>query len=469
MPSRPNIILLMSDQQKYSASHISGNKVLKTPGEERLAAEGVAFTQCITQSPLCLPSRGCIMTGTYPQEHGALSNRTGGVSPDFPQVQELLKADGYCCGAVGHFHRGDGFDRGWDWSMDLEEPWLADVWYPLCRYAVDQAPGTEYGPVGWWCGRHPLKAEEAPAALVTSNAIRFLDDVASEPFFLHIAHIEPHPPYTPPHPFDVMYDPADIDLPPKVDWDKATPWLKQLSTEAGMDLCDDEQVRRVIAAYYGSMSYVDGQVVRLINHLEKRGLLDNTWIVYMSDHGDFTGEHAMMTKAEMFYDCLIHVPLIIRAPDGMVRRGTSRSELVETVDIAPTICDIAGVEKSDTMHGRSVLPPATGKGGGPLKEAAFGAIGRNYGPSPHNLPQGIVASSRLRDVAVMIRTASHKLILNPEHENEMYCLDEDPFELVNRFGDAEIADVQRDLEGRLSRWLEGYPIPPAAGEKAKDE
>ena len=465
MPTRPNIILLMTDQQKYTASCIGGNRTLKTPGAERLAAEGVAFTRAFVQSPLCLPSRGCILTGTYPQEHGALSNRTGDVASDIPQVQEVLKDSGYCCGAVGHFHRGDGFGRGWDWTQDLEEPPISDAWYGTTGHARDTAPGTEYGPVGWWCGRHPLKAEEAPAALITDGAIRFIDEVCTEPFFLHVAHIEPHPPYTPPYPFDGLYDPSEVDLPPKADLKTATRWLAQLSKEAGMDLCGDDQIRRVIAAYYGLVSYVDGEFVRLISHLESRGLLGNTWIVYLSDHGDFTGEHAMMTKAEMFYDCLVHVPLVIRAPKNALRRGTSCSELVESVDVAPTICDIAGVGKSSRMHGRSLLP-LTGEGGErPFREAVFGAVGRNYGPSPHNLPQGIVKSSRLRDVAAMVRTAAHKLVRNPEHENEFYCLDEDPFELVNRCGDDRVAGIRADLEDRLSRWLEEYPVPPASGER----
>jgi arylsulfatase A-like enzyme len=261
-----------------------------------------------------------------------------------------------------------------------------------------------------------------------------------------------------------MYDPADISPPPSPNWQKATRWLAQLAKETGMDLCDEAQVRKVIAMYYGMISHVDREFVRLIEYLEARGLLERTWIFYLSDHGDFTGEHGMMNKAEMFFDCLLHLPLVVRAPEGALPAGRVCDEFIESVDIAPTICEIAGLDRPDHMRGRSFLPWASGEREQPFREAVFAAMGRNCGHFPHNLPQGIVRSAQLVDVATMVRTATGKLVHNPEHENELYLLDEDPWELENRHGEPEAAVAQSDLEERLAHWLKECPIPPPPGE-----
>ena len=460
MKDRPNIILLMTDQQKFSASRMGGHPLLVTPGADRLAAEGVSFTGCFVQSPLCQPSRASMLTGTYPQVNGVMSNspRGGGISPNLTQVQEVLKADGYTCGAVGHFHKSRGFDRGWDWSLDMSESPIREASGEIWAYSEEMAPRSEYGWVGWWCGASPLPAEASPGELITDAAIGFLDEVGSAPFFLHIPYEDPHPPYMAPAPFDTMYSPDGVVLPPAPNWDRATRRLAQLSKEAGMDLCDAAQVRRVMAMYYGMISYVDGQFVRLLDHLERRGVLDNTWIFYVADHGDFTGEHGMMTKAEMFYDCLVHVPLVVRPPKGMMRAGTRCDDLVELVDLFPSICDAAGVDTGKDACGRSFLPWARGEGKELFREAVFGAVGGNTRVSVHNLPQGIAVSSRLSGVATMVRTRKGKLIQNPD-ENELYLLGEDPWELENRYGQADVAEVQADLEARLGRWLDVYPLP----------
>ena len=147
---RPNIVLLTSDQQKFSASRMGGNTRLITPAADRLAAEGVNFTRCFVQSPLCQPSRTSILTGTYPQEHGVMGNssRTDGVPPDREMFQEILGANGYRCGAVGHLHANKGFSRGFDWILDMHESPIVESVRPVREYSEEHAPQTEYGWVG---------------------------------------------------------------------------------------------------------------------------------------------------------------------------------------------------------------------------------------------------------------------------------------------------------------------------------
>ena len=457
---RPNIVLLTSDQQKFTASRMGGNPYLVTRAADRLAAEGVNFRNCFVQSPLCQPSRTSILTGTYPQEHGVMGNssRMNGVPSHCQMFQESLQANGYTCGAVGHLHANKGFSRGFDWILDMHESPIVETVSPIRDYSEEYAPQTEFGWVGWWCGTSPIPAEASTASVITDQAIDFINRTDG-PFYLHISHEDPHPPYMVAPPYDTMYDPADIPLPQDPVWDKAVARLRQLSKEEGMHLCGDDQIRRVIAIYYGMISHVDRQFQRVIDHLEERGVLDNTWIFYTSDHGDFTGEHRMMTKAEMLYDCLLHVPLVIRAPGSEIPAGGVCDEMVEALDLGPTICEAVGIEVPDS-RGRSILSVARGETSEPHRDAVFASVGRNTVVNVHNLPQGIAASSRLEDAATMVRTASSKLIHNPNDEYELYLLDEDPDELDNRYGESEVADVQRDLEGRLKSWIDRYPIPP---------
>ena len=457
---RPNIVLMTSDQQKFSASRMGGNTKLITPAADRLAAEGVNFRRCFVQSPLCQPSRTSILTGTYPQEHGVMGNssRTDGVPPDREMFQEILGANGYRCGAVGHLHANKGFSRGFDWILDMHESPILESVRSVRAYSEEHAPQTEYGWVGWWCDTSPVPEEASTATLITNLAIDFIDRT-EEPFYLHVSHEDPHPPYMVAPPYDTFYDPDDIELPGDPDWDKAIGRLKQLSKEAGMDLCNDDQVRKVIAIYYGMISHVDQQFQRVIDHLEEKDLLDNTWIFYTSDHGDFTGEHRMMTKAEMLYDCLLHVPLVVRAPGGQLPQGTVCDGMVEALDLGPSICEAAGIPAPAT-RGRSFLPMARGETSQAPRDAVYASVGRNTVVNVHNLPQGIAVSSRLEDAATMVRTESAKLIHNPNEECELYLLEEDPAELDNRYGEPEVADVQRTLEEKLASWLEQYPIPP---------
>jgi len=456
----PNIVLLTSDQQKFSASRMGGNTRLITPAADRLAAEGVNFIRCFVQSPLCQPSRTSILTGTYPQEHGVMGNssRTDGVPPDREMFQEILGANGYRCGAVGHLHANKGFSRGFDWILDMHESPIVESVRPVREYSEEHAPQTEYGWVGWWCDTSPVPEEESTAALITNQAIDFMDRT-KEPFYLHVSHEDPHPPYMVAPPYDTMYDPDDIELPGDPDWDKAIGRLKQLSKEAGMDLCGDDQVRKVIAIYYGMISHVDHQFQRVIDYLEEKELLDNTWIFYTSDHGDFTGEHRMMTKAEMLYDCLLHVPRVVRAPKGALPEGSTCDQLVQSLDIGPSICEAVGIRPASN-RGRSFLPSARGEATETHRDAVYASVGRNTVTRVHNLPQGIAVSSRLEDAATMVRTESAKLIHNPDEEYELYLLDEDPDELNNRYGDPDVVELQRSLEEKLTSWLEQCPIPP---------
>jgi len=232
----------MSDQQKFSASALADTPALRTPATDRLAADGVRFPRYFVQNPTCIPSRASLFTGTYPQEHEWLGFQTGKADRirRMDQIQTHLADRGYHCGAVGHFHEGAGFETGWEYTLDFGDPPLSEAFGVVNECSKLKAPESKYGNVGWWSGTNPLPVEETVGALTTDAALDYLEGAAEEPFFLHVAHTDPHPPYAAAEPYDSMYDPDDVELPPEQDRERTTDWHEQLAAEAGMDLCDDE-------------------------------------------------------------------------------------------------------------------------------------------------------------------------------------------------------------------------------------
>jgi len=442
---RPNIILVMSDQQKASAASIYGNRIVRTPTMERLAAEGVTFEDCFSPSPVCSPARACLMTGLHSPVHGCYSNKHK-AAEGIPQLPELLKRAGYHCGVVGHYDAFANLDNGWDWTVDWWDPayGLVQVFYQADELSKEPKPLR-----GWISGVHPTPADKNLAAGMTDYAIQYLDEVAEEPFFLHLAHLEPHPPYFPPEPYASMYDPEAIDLPPQPDPSHQPRWQKEAAEEMAMGLATERDRRLAIARYYGLITYVDHEIGRLLDHVEKRGLLENTWVIFGADHGDYTGEHGLYAKSHSMYDCLLHVPLVIRAPDGRWGTGRRVGGLIQFMDVFPTILEIAGVPIPDSCQARSLASWVGAGAQEPLHEAVFASVGdRAQTPS---FPQGMPARGIRRDVVRMIRTPEAKYVRDPEEGDEYYRLAEDPNELSNLAGEADESEVQPYRAG-LDRW-----------------
>ena len=445
----PNIALIMTDQQKASATSIYGNRVVRTPSWARLADEGVTFDSCFANSSVCTPSRASLMTGLDVPVHQATSNRNK-ISPEFPQLSELLGRAGYHCGVVGHHDGFAGLNRGWDWEVD----WW-DRRRGLCQifYEVDELSKSVKPLRGWISGVHPRPADQGLAARMTDYAIQYVDEIAQEPFFLHLAHLEPHPPYFPPEPYASMYSTEGIILPPSPDPAHQPQWQKEAAQEMLMHQATEHDMRLAIARYYGLVSYVDAQIGRFIEHLEQKGLLDRTWIFLVSDHGDFTGEHGLFTKSHALYDCLTHVPMVIRPPDGYRKRGRRIQELAQVFDLFPTICEIAGVTVPQPCHALSLNEWLEDGSVSPIRDSVFMAVGGNANPRA-SFPQGMPLRGVHREVIHAIRTHSRKYIRDPENGDEFYRLSEDPHELVNLSGIATASEMQ-PLKEALDQWAIG--------------
>jgi arylsulfatase A-like enzyme len=207
----PNIVLLMADQQKATSLPHYGNRVVRASALERLAAHGVTVDNCYIQNPLCAPSRAAFHTGRYPHALRMYSNGNH-LPADEVLLAENLKAAGYRTGAIGHVHGRGGLARGFDFVDDFDEGRLRERWRGRLEIVKAAPRITQH-----MTSRLPFGPAEDVDGLMTASALEFLDAAVqdpSRPFFLHVAWIDPHPPYLAPSPYAEMYDPAALELPP---------------------------------------------------------------------------------------------------------------------------------------------------------------------------------------------------------------------------------------------------------------
>ena len=232
---------------------------------------------------------------------------------------------------------------------------------------------------------------------VAEQAVKFLENPQRSPFFMLVNQTYPHPPYAVAEPFFSMYDRSSVPFPifPPEDFRGKPKILKLTHKRMRMDEVTDDDLREIVAVYYGMISYVDAQMQRVHEALERRDMLRNTWIILGSDHGDYTGEKGLFNKSESLYECLLHVPLIIVPSPGTPHRGPSEIDaLVNTVDLFPTILRLAGLDVPEYAQGHDLVE-WVGKGAsGPLRDAVFSQVGDYHGYLKTTFPGGIPESGR---------------------------------------------------------------------------
>lgn len=452
--SSPNIVLLLADQQKATSLGLYGNPDVKTPVLESLAQRGVVFESYFTPHPFCLPARCILMTGRYAHAIGVRGN--GFTLPHYEvTLAERLSEVGYQTGAVGHFHGGrSGGGRGFQFQHDIGRGVLGER-QALRRGLVELAPRRTQHMVA----EVPLSPDEDLNGAMTTIGMNFIESCRSDrPFLLHIAYMDPHPPFFVPEPYFSRYDPSRLAMPPAEGPDAGKPPAhERTARDGGTWDADEQELRKALAVYYGMVNHLDDQVGRLVDCLESRGVLDNTVIIYSSDHGDYAGEHRMFGKSCTLYDCLVRIPAIIAGPDRLVPQGERVSQITDSTNVAPTVLDWVGLEIPDNMHGRSLVPVWEGKER--LEDVAFAEVGAFPAAMVHdpdrgnNLPFGPPASGRQTEVSTMVRTPEWKFVYTPGRElNELYNIREDPWELRNRYQDAGTDGILAPLKQQLMDW-----------------
>ncbi|OGF50857.1 MAG: hypothetical protein A2231_12700 [Candidatus Firestonebacteria bacterium RIFOXYA2_FULL_40_8] len=445
----PNILLITTDQQKASATGIYGNKTVKTSMWGQFAKEGVTFERCFSTSPICAPSRISILTGMYPLTHGVTCNHNDPehVNKSLRQLPELLNESGYETACIGN-GLGD-LSGGWDYNIDFYDSayGLNDIFKQADELSRKVKPLN-----GWISGVHPVSAKNGVAAKTTDYALQYVEKQRKKPFFLHAAYMEPHPPYFPPEPYASMYNPDEIDLPENPDVLNRPKWQNEAAREMNIDKATEIDIKLAIARYYGLISYADEQIERLLDKLKESGILENTWIIITSDHGDYAGEHGLFAKSEALYDCLLHVPLVIRAPDGALSPGKRIGEMVQLVDIFSTICEIAGVKVPDLCQSYSLIPYMNGLKNVFKRQAVFAAVGGNINKKA-SFPQGMPVRGIHSDVIKMVRTTNRKYINDESNGHEYYDLDKDPDEIHNIFAGSDNSEII-EMKDLLFSWEE---------------
>ena len=422
---RPHIILIMTDQQKASATGLHHPTGARTPNWQRLAASGVTFDHAYATSPICTPSRATLMTGTNPLVHRVLCHQNH-APPNLPQLPELLTAAGYHCIGAGHYEHGRSLDRGWADQIEMTGT-------PALERALKSQYQAGSRDVGWSAGEHALAPEQAHAAVLNDEVTEALDrvDPDTTPLFLHVAYIEPHAPYFAPSGSLDGIDPASLSLPPFGQLDDRPDWHARALEDFAYAQATEDDYRRMLAAYHALIEYSDAQIGRLLDTLDQRGILDNAWVILCSDHGDYAGEKGFCTKSETPYECLLHVPLVIRGPGGRWRPGERFGELVELTDLFSTMLAMAGCAVPEQAEGHDLLARLADTSGAPWRDVVCSAVGAYHGSLKTTMPWGLPESGRHAGIVRGARNHHYSYIRDPDYGEEAYDLTADPWELVN--------------------------------------
>lgn len=368
--AKPNVLFIMTDQQRWDTLGCYGNDVIETTNLDYLASLGTVFDHAYTPSPSCVPARASLMTGMDPWTTGILGMGQGqkpmGVNFDHTLPGELSEA-GYHTQGVGKMHFSpqralNGFHNTvLDESGRVHDPgFVSDYQQWFEKNKTGDYGMVEHG-MGWndWQARpYHAPAFLHPTNWTVNESIRFLNERdPSKPFFLKTSFARPHSPYDAPEYYFNLYN--EKDLPKQVvgEWAAMHDVPEDaVKPDAWRGVQTDEHINRARAGYYGNIHLIDHQIGRLITCLKQNGLFNNTFIIFTSDHGDMLGDHNLWRKTYA-YEGSSHIPLIIKQANHVNQRSTSRVDTpVLLQDIMPTILDAVKVDIPETVDGVSLLP-----------------------------------------------------------------------------------------------------------------
>jgi len=451
--TRPNVIVIVVDDLRFDEFGAGGHPYLETPNIDRLAAEGAMFTDTFYAVPLCSPNRASILTGQYPSRHGIIDNIARNLASHRLQTFPIAMRDaGYETGFIGKWHMGND---------PTPRPGF-DYWSAL------PGQGRTIDPDLYEDGRvHRVKGYVTD--VLTDRAVDFIEREREGPFMLYIAHKAVHPDarqlddgssdpnvnrvYTPaprhkglyeervyPRQPNVVFSPDDLEGKPALQRslrDRDSPE----SVEQFAFFLDPGTSEETIRRRAEMVLAVDESLGRLMATLEEGGMLDNTMIMFTSDNGFFFGEHWLSQERRLPYEESIRQPLLVRYPP-LAKPGSRIGGLSLSVDIAPTVLDVGGVEIGDHVQGRSLLPLLRGDDTG-WRESVLIEFFTYEKPRPWLMDMDYRT----------VRTDRYKLIHWMQHpdERELYDLQEDPFELKNLIDDPAMSDVVAELNVELGK------------------
>ncbi len=440
--TRPNVLWICTDQQRHDTIRSLGNPHINTPCIDSLVGEGVAFTQAYAQSPVCTPSRAAFMTGRYPRTTKCRQNGQA-LPPNEKLVSRLFADDGYTCGLAGKLHLAtcangvaearidDGYSV-FHWSHHPQPDWPENA-YTQWLYTKGTSWEEVYGGASTDYIKHGVPEEYNQTTWCADSAIEFIHEQNGAPWFFSYNCFAPHHPFDPPEEFLARYNPDDMPLPKaRPDELETKTTYQQLDGKfshndpEGYDITKmtDRDKREVTAAYYAMVELIDKQVGRMVAALEETGQLENTIVIFMSDHGEMLGDHGLFLKGPHFYDEAVRVPLIISWKDRFA--ADLRADcLMELIDITPTLLEAAEIDVPKTIQGRSLMPILLSQ-----REAGHH---RDYVFSEY-----YNAWTHKHSYGSMLRTREEKIVVyHGTDQGELYDLKNDPDEFENLWNSPE--------------------------------
>jgi arylsulfatase A-like enzyme len=486
-----NILFIMADQLRADYLSCYGHKRLKTPAIDALARKGVLFTNAYVNATVCGPSRMSYYTGRTMTSHGstwnnvplrageptlgdylrplgmrvALAGKTHmaadyegldrmGVS--FRSIEGILASE---CGFEPYerddgLHPDEGYNPGLSYNNYLREKGYleANPWHSAAN-AGEASDGSLLS--GWLLSNARQKArvaeEHSETPYMTDRAIEFMRACGDTPWLLHLSYIKPHWPFIAPAPYHDMYGPEDVLPVNRSQRELKNPhpvYAAYTQHSESVAFADDEVRRTVIPTYMGLIRQIDDHLKRLFAFMKAEKLMDNTMIVFCSDHGDYLGDHWLGEK-ELFHEPVVRTPLIVYDPDKAANgtRGKVERALVQAIDLAPTFLDaLRGPNLDHILEGRSLVPYLRG-GKTQRHEAIVSELDYMFRPARYLLG---VAPDKAR--AWMVRSKKWKYVHYEGFRPQLFDLANDPQELVDRGADPKLGKVRAEHRDLLFEW-----------------
>lgn len=488
--NRPNILWYCTDQQRHDTIRAFGNDQIHTPNLDRFAASGVGFNKAYCQAPICTPSRASMLTGRYPAATQVHRNGNAHFPDSEKLVTRILADAGYDCGLIGKLHLAG--------AEHTIEP-RTDDGYRLFEWSHHPRPNIEGNRYADWLrdekGEDPeklfkslnaaydigLDTELHQTTWCSEMAIQFINEKRDCPWMLSINPFAPHPPMFPPKEYLDRYTPSELDypifqesdivhqksfrnidqqtidatdprLPPPKHHDTSDPDIQAMGSAPPESY--DAQLMK--ACYYAEISLVDDQFGRIIDHLGAIGELDNTIIVFHSDHGEMLGDHGLLYKGCRFFEGLVHVPMIFAGPG--IRQNIRSNAMVELVDIAPTLLQAVNIDIPYFMQGTSLLPLLSG-------DVEVDRHKSHVFCEYHDAMAAGTVNTNGREFdashGTMYFDGRYKLCVYHGHSiGELYDLESDPNEFNNLWDKADHRELKFEL---LQKHIDAFAATTSAG------
>lgn len=481
----PNLLFIMTDQQRFDALSYAGNTILYTPNMDRIAREGACFENAHTQCAVCGPARAAMLTGRTVANNGVISNkkaylpRNSGIMP-MKTYDEILAENGYECEYYGKWHSpiyhakkynnpvtmagihktelGPGHKEAYIQYLDplypdrpLKDNELKDTLtdrpykpYPLDKRHVLRSKGEDYKIRVGQADIHgvtQIPAQYHMPAFEAGEALQALERLKDKPFSITCSFHHPHPPYLATEEYIKMYPPEKMVPPVNIDDPMIDSPYLGMKKNTRKDYSDPKKIQSFISEYYALVKEVDDQVGQLLNKLDKLRLTDNTMVIFTSDHGEMLGDHGMKGKF-CFYEASSHVPMMIRFP-GRIKPGTKVKAPVSNMNLFATIMDYMNMpdHPSDSSSLRSLIEGTANEEDTYVVTEWLSDPG---GKPTHMVLKGGWKLMRPADSAKKVRKA-------------LYNLNDDPYELKNlisnKANSKKYAPKIAELETRFQDWM----------------